>query len=101
MMSSIIENRVKTESGYQIVLRMSEDEYFQVYDDLSDKAAEEIIKNYLSYHGDDGRPTEIGIRKNPRDNTICITACLNYLGNTFTDQAYVPDSLNTTRRIQE
>lgn len=99
MISSIIENRVKTESGYQIVLRMSEDEYFQVYDDLSDKAAEEILKNYLSYHGDDGRPTEIGIRRNPGDNTICITACLNYLGNTFTDQAYVPDSLNTKRRI--
>lgn len=101
MISSIIENRVKTESGYQIVLRLSEKEYFQVYDDITDKAAEEILGNYLSYHGDDGRPTEIGIRRNPRDNTICITACLNYLGNSFTDQAYVPDTLNTSRRIQE
>jgi hypothetical protein len=101
MISSIIENRVKTESGYQIVLRLTEDEYFQVYDDISDKAAGEILANYLSYHGDDGRPTEIGIRRNQKDNTICITACLDYLGNSFTDQAYTPDALNTSRRIQE
>ncbi len=101
MLSSIIENRVKTESGYQIVLRLSEDEYFQVYEDISDEAAGEILSNYLSYHGDDGRAKEVGIRRNQRDNTICITACLDYLGNSFTDQAYTPDVLNTSRRIQE
>lgn len=101
MLTSIIENRIKTESGYQLVLRLSEEEYFQVYDDISEKAADEILSNYLLYHGDDGRPSEVEIRRNLKDNTICITACLSYLGNTFTNQPYTPDMLNTTRRTQE
>lgn len=98
MMRSIKDNRIERNGMYEVMLQMSEDEYFNVYDDITSQAASEIMDNYLHYHGDDARPSNIHIDHNKNGHVVNITANLNYLGNDHTEgTTQTPDILNITR----
>ena len=98
MLSSIRENRIRRNELYEITLQISEEEYFNVYDDISIIAAKEILDNHLTYHQDDGRPKNIDIKHNKNGHIVNITADLHYLGNNHSEQSRTPDILNFTRK---
>ncbi|HHY83253.1 MAG TPA: hypothetical protein GX505_11365 [Clostridiales bacterium] len=85
MYNSILESR-KFENGvYQITLRISEDDYFSVYDALNEKDAAALLENYLKYRADDGRPENISLKYNKNEHMVTIQSDLHYLGNNKTE----------------
>jgi hypothetical protein len=98
MLNRIRDSRIQRDGLYELTLQMPENEYFDVYDSLSDDAAAEILGNYLSYHQDDARPEGIEISHNKNAHVVNIGANLHYIGNEHSDNVKVtPDTLNITR----
>jgi hypothetical protein len=100
MINSIRDKRIQRDGLYQITLQVPEEDYFEVYDGINVEAAQEILGNFLSYHGDDGRPDNVDIKYNTNGHIVDITADLHYTGNDHTQLPFTPDMLNTTRRDQ-
>jgi hypothetical protein len=82
---------------YAVILQIPQDEYFSVYDSINDNAATEIVKNYLYYRGDDGRPEKVKITHNHNDKIVNINLYLYYTGNDHTEIFRTPDILNITK----
>ncbi len=81
MLNSILVARQRMESGYKIILKLPEKEYFEIYEELDKKAAEDILEQYLSYHGDDGSYSNVNIDINRNTHIVTIRARLDYLDN--------------------
>lgn len=84
MYNSIREKRIQRDGMYQITLQIPEEDYFNSYEDLTKKAANEILKNYLNYHQDDGRPDDVEISHNKNAHIVKINANLHYINNDHT-----------------
>ena len=67
MFNSLRETRKWDGGVLEMVLEMRESDYFSIYDNLSPKVAEDIIKQYLRFRGDDGRAKDIQINHNTKD----------------------------------
>lgn len=91
MLNSIMERRVKRDDGYDLYLEIPEKEYLNIYEDVNEEAANNIIDLFLGYHRDDGRPESIKIKHDKGNHTINIYAFLDYLGNTHTAEYYHAD----------
>lgn len=92
MLDSILEHRVFRDGIYDISLIINENDYFMIYDNLSNENAQEIIENYLVHRQDDGRPNNIQIKHNKNHHIVSINARLHYTGNEGT--AYMLESHN-------
>lgn len=85
---------MQSKGMYAVILQIPADEYFNVYDSISESAANEIVKNYLNYRGDDGRPDKIEINHSQHDGIVNIHLYLYYTGNDHTEIFRTPDILN-------
>ncbi|MCT4509325.1 MAG: hypothetical protein N4A48_11350 [Tepidibacter sp.] len=86
MFTDIKEMRKKRENGiYDLTLEISEREYFKVYEDVDDKIADNLIKQYLVNVDDDARFDNVKIKHNKDRHTIRLTSELHYYGNDHTD----------------
>ena len=56
MLDNIYERRTIRDGLYGLSLTIKQDQYFMVYDDISQENAEEVVDNYLINRQDDGRP---------------------------------------------
>lgn len=93
MLDNLFESRIRQENGYDLRLEIPEKEFYQIYEDLSEKSAEEVVNNFLQYHQDDGRPTDIAIKHNKNSHIVTINAMLNYLDNDHTAENVLPHYL--------
>ena len=98
MLNSIRDRRIERDGLYKIALQVPEKEYFSTYDTVSADAADEILKNYLSFYEDDGVPFNTNISHNKNAHIIEITSELHYMENDHSKTRYVPDVLNINRR---
>lgn len=98
MLNSIRDRRIERDGLYKITLDVPEKEYFDAYDAVSIEAADDIIKNYLTYYEDDGVPVNTSISHNKNAHIIEITFKLHYMENDHSKTRYVPDVLNINRR---
>ncbi len=92
MLDSILEQRVFRDGIYDISLIINENDYFMIYDNISNENAQQIIENYLVHRQDDGRPNNIQIKHNKNRHIVSINARLHYTGNEGT--AYMLESHN-------
>jgi len=86
MFNFIRESRVTQGDLHSITLEISEDIYQTFYGDLSEDTAQDILTQYLKYRQDDGRASDIKVKKNKGTHTVNIYANLHYLGNDKTEQ---------------
>lgn len=91
MLDSILERRIRQRDGYDLYLDIPEKEFYRIYEDLNKKSADDILNNFLHYHQDDGRPTDIAIKHNKNRRIITINAVLNYLDNDHTKEKNLPN----------
>lgn len=96
--NSINERRMQSLGNYAVILQIPEDEYFDVYDSISNDAAAEIVRNYLIYRNDDGRPGDISIKHDRDGHIVDINLYLYYTGNDHTDIYKTPDLLNKSKQ---
>ena len=89
MLNSILERRTLKDGLYGIELTLHENEYFMVYDNISQENAQEIVDNYLVRSQDDGRPDDIQIKHDKNQHIVTIQANLHYTGNDKT--IYTPE----------
>lgn len=83
-LENIIEKRNNHEGKHSLVLEISVNEYRRDYDQYNDDIASNILHEHLQNRGDDGRPSDIKIHPNDKDNIVRITANVDYLGNDHT-----------------
>ncbi|MGI6705363.1 MAG: hypothetical protein ACOX6S_03530 [Clostridia bacterium] len=88
MLNSIVETRKVYEGLHSLRLQINEKDYFAFYDGLNEEDAEGLIRNYLQYHGDDGRPEDVKIKHNRNTHLVTIHADLYYTGNEKTLRGY-------------
>lgn len=81
MINSILERRILKDGLYDMWLTINENDYFMVYDDISQANAQELVDTYLLSRQDDGRPGEVQIRHNKNQHIVSIYANLDYTGN--------------------
>jgi hypothetical protein len=89
----MIEARIRKGDIYNLILEVPEREYFQIYEDLGSEAAEDILQQYLVYHGDDGRYSDVEIQYNKNTHIVSIHADLRYDDNDHTEMPYLPPHL--------
>ena len=92
-MNSIVAIRHKDGDLYSITLEVPEKEYFEIYEDIDSNAGEDILKQYMTYHGDDGRYSDVGIKHDKGAHVVSIAAKIHYLGNDHTEQFAIPSHL--------
>lgn len=90
MLNSIRETRLKREDLYSVMLEVPEKEYFDIYDSVTDDNAADILQQYMVYHGDDGRYSDLRIQHNKELHIISIFANLHYTENGHTEQFNIP-----------
>ncbi|WP_051569112.1 hypothetical protein [Alkaliphilus transvaalensis] len=88
MLNSIQDRRVKTDDGYDLYLEVPDQEYLQIYEDVNEEGAQNILNLYLEYYSDDGRPQGIKVNHDEKNHTVNIHTRLSYEGNTHTE-AYI------------
>ena len=88
MLNSILETRNVENGLYRITLRINEEEYFNIYNTIDEADALEILKNYLEYKADDGRPVDIKLQHNKNQHLVTIDADLHYADNEKTESMY-------------
>ncbi|AFS77985.1 hypothetical protein Curi_c09690 [Gottschalkia acidurici 9a] len=87
MLNDIRETRSRDKDGlYQLTLEVSERDFFGLYDEVDKDSALDLLKQYLVYRQDDGRPSDIEIDHNKNNSIIVIKTKLHYLGNDHTEQ---------------
>lgn len=94
MLNSMIVARERINGQYSITLEVPGKEYFEIYNDLDQEAAEDILKQYMTYHGDDGRYSDVKISKSMNSDIVSIHAKLDYEDNDHTEQFTVPHHLD-------
>ncbi len=84
MLNSIIEKREQIGNGlYDLELQTSEKEFYAAYDDVDKDAAFDLIKRYLVFKQDGGRPKDIEIVNDRDKKIITVTTTLRYLKNEY------------------
>ena len=83
-LNDIIEKRYVEKGLHSLVLEISADEYKKTYGQFNEEIATEIVSNHLYNRGDDGRPLNIKIKEETKDNMVRIFADVNYLDNEHT-----------------
>jgi len=96
MLDSIFERRIRQEDGYNVFLDIPEKEFYQVYEDLNENTAQELLNSFLEYRQDDGRPSDIAVKHNKNTHIVTINAKLDYLNNGHTEQHDLPHYLKNT-----
>lgn len=86
MLDFISETRAVKEGLHNIILEIPDETYRTFYNDLSEENAYDILSEYLKYHQDDARISDIKIDHNKNDHIVNIYANLHYLGNDKTPQ---------------
>ncbi|NLI61498.1 MAG: hypothetical protein GX375_08725 [Clostridiales bacterium] len=81
MLDNIYERRTIRDGLYGLSLTIKQDQYFMVYDDISQENAEEVVDNYLINRQDDGRPGDVKIEHDKNQGIVSIQANLHYTGN--------------------
>ncbi|MBZ2174407.1 hypothetical protein K8M07_04010 [Schnuerera sp. xch1] len=81
---NILERRIVKNGLHSLVLEISADEYKEDYEEYNDDYASNILERHLQYRGDDGRPTNIQIDYDYKNNIVRIFADIHYLGNDHT-----------------
>ena len=94
MLNSMVVVRERIEGVYSITLEVPQKEYFEIYEDIDSEAAKDILKQYLTYHGDEGRYSDVSIDNNKGAHIISIHAKLNYENNDHTEQFEIPHHLS-------
>ncbi|KRQ86793.1 hypothetical protein ABG79_01284 [Caloramator mitchellensis] len=97
MLNRIRDRRIERNGIYELTLQIPEDEYFSVYDSVTEYSATEIVGNYLAKYQDDARFDNVRIKHNKNGHVVDIKAELRYVDNDHTDASPVPDMLNKTR----
>ena len=90
MFNSLRETRKWDGGVLEMVLEMRESDYFSIYDNLSPKVAEDIIKQYLRFRGDDGRAKDIQINHNTNTHIVRISGNIHYFDNDKSHLDYLP-----------
>lgn len=85
---NIIEKRSVDKGVHRMVLEISLDEYSKDYNEINRDHALSIVERYLENRGDDGRPSNIEIDRNNKEDIIRISADINYLNNEHTDYRF-------------
>jgi hypothetical protein len=98
MLNSMIVARERINGQYSITLEVPGKEYFEIYSDLDKEAAEDILKQYMTYHGDDGRYFNVSISQSRNSDIVSIHANLNYEDNDHTEQFVIPHYLDDSAR---
>lgn len=92
MLDFIRETRAVKEGLHNIILEIPEETYMTFYNGFNDECAQDILTEYLKYHQDDARPSDIKIEHNKNAHTVNIYANLHYLGNEKTLQEPFTDN---------
>lgn len=98
MLQSMSVTRERVNDVYNIRIDVPEKEYFEIYDDLDKEAARDILKQYMIYHGDEGRFEDTGIDWDKGSHIVSISAKLSYFENDHTEEFTIPTYLDVTRR---
>ncbi|HHV18926.1 MAG TPA: hypothetical protein GXZ27_08740 [Thermoanaerobacterales bacterium] len=86
MLDFIRETRAVKEGLHNIILEIPEETYMTFYNELDDEHARDILTQYLKYHQDDARTSDVKIEHNKNAHTVNIYANLHYLCNEKTSQ---------------
>ena len=86
MYNSILETRSFNDGVCRLTLQINENEYFSVYDSLSEEDASELVNNYLKYRVDDGRPENIELKHDRSNHIVTIETDLYYTDNEKTTE---------------
>lgn len=85
MYNSIYEQRKRMGNDYHISLTLPREAYRSLFGEANKEQAEVLVKEYLVYKEDDGRPKNVQVFDYPDSNLINIESDLSYLGNEHTD----------------
>ncbi|AGB17782.1 hypothetical protein BFT35_11295 [Thermoanaerobacterium thermosaccharolyticum] len=91
MLNAIRETRSSKDGLHSIKLELPESEY--TFEDFNEDNAKKLLEMYLSYHQDDGRPSDVKIHHNANSHMVSITAHLHYLDNSKTTQRTYPSDV--------
>jgi len=92
MLDFIRETRAVKNGLHNIILEIPEETYMTFYKNVDVNYARDILIQYLKYHQDDARASDIKIEHNRDANTVNIYANLHYIGNEKTSQEPFADS---------
>ena len=83
MLNTIKENRQKEEVNLdKLTLKVSEKDFFGVYDSLDEDAAYELLRRYMIYKDDEGIPRDMKIDFDDDKKVVTIVVKLHYLDST-------------------
>lgn len=85
-MDNMSEMRNRLNSGnYNLKLEIGEDAYFKTYDDVNNKSAEDVVRNYLRSNADDAEFSDLEIKHHRNRHTVSVCAKLSYNDGRHTD----------------
>lgn len=85
-MDNMSEMRNRLDNGnYDLTLEIGENTYFKTYDDVSEKSAEDVVRNYLRSNADDAQFSDLEIKHHRNKHTVSVCAKLNYNNDKHTD----------------
>ena len=88
-MDNMVDMRNKKENGnYDFTLEIGDKTYFNFYDSINTKAAEEVVRDYLFNNDDDADYKNVKIGHNLNRHIVKITAELDYLNGEHKDYKY-------------
>ena len=88
-MNNIRDERKRTDEGcYDLTLEMSEADFFEIYEDVDSKSAEDLVRNYLVNSADDARFRNLKINYNKNAHRVTVTGELLYDHNMHTDYQF-------------
>ncbi|KXZ39834.1 hypothetical protein SAMN05661008_00945 [Alkalithermobacter thermoalcaliphilus JW-YL-7 = DSM 7308] len=86
MLNGVVEIRERKNNNlYNLTLEIPDKRYFEVYEDINEENALDIVNRYLISKQDDARPQNIKIKYDQNSHLIRLTTDLYYLGNDHTD----------------
>lgn len=78
-MNSMRETRYKHKNGsYNLILEIPEENFFSEYENINEKAADEIIKRFLNDRQDFGSPEGVKINHNKKEHVVNLSTELHY-----------------------
>ena len=93
MLRSMVVVRQRLDDCYNVTLELPEKEYFDIYEDLDKEAAEDIVKQYMAYHGDEARYSDVSIEHLKGDHIVAVNAKFHYDKNDHTEEFTIPHHL--------
>lgn len=85
-MDNMSEMRNKLNDGnYNLTLEIGEKTYFQIYEDINNRSAENVVRSYLRENTDDAEFSDLKIKHNRDKHTVSVCAKLSYSNNKHKD----------------